>query len=768
MNTTLEMARTYIAKGFSIIPLRLRDKRPAIGSWKEFQSRQPTDAELVQWFDDGTDRNLGIVTGEVSGIDVVDLDGPSAIEFAKGNKLPATPMVKTSKGYHAYFLHRRGARNFQKRDDLPQIDLRADGGYVVAPPSIHETGHVYSWLPGRGLDDLPLAALPEIILVKSPTEKTPLRDLYKGVEQGSRNETLARLCGSWASDGLTFGECMEKATTWNQKNTPPLPEGEIEGTVKSIWERHHKGKDHKTDRSLGGPIGSKIPKEQAKQIIDDAPATPDTGLKQAIIGLLLPGKDKPPPMIRRQEAGKLLLDWLNNKGGFVQSEDGTLFFFYRPERRLYDLSSERWAAWLYSLTGTNPAGTDYAYLSADCKAAAIFAPKRKVVRFAAWDGEALRVSRFDGTVFKLDGKGITEEANGENILFLDDPSWTPYSPDFRSSGHLLWFTTELPNWDDNRKMYGLVLRAWVLSIFFSELCPTRPILVLLGEKGSGKSMTLRLLLRLLFGPLSELSGIPDRPDGFTAAAAAAHLLALDNLDDFTPWLRDKLASLSTGKVAEYRKLYTSNERGRVFYRCWMTFTARTPDTLRRDDLTDRLVLLPLKRLDEWEAERDFLAKVDELRSLWWGEMLTYLNKIVTEIKRGHLQSKSNLRLADWESLCRIVAELEGAEFIWEAFVENLKQDQTDFLLEGNPIVEALNLWLETPENNGREMKARELYNELKVALFGEKKPTDWPKSVRSFAKHLTSIRQDLKRIFDVNWTTERKGFVVYQFSKTEE
>lgn len=602
---------------------------------------------------------------------------------------------------------------------------------------------------------------------------------WQGAGQPSPSEADLALCyklAFWCGNDRTRVDILFRQSglmrpKWDEKHFGDgrtYGEETISKAILGTTEVYSPGKSHR-ERKFYAPIGSKIPKEAAQQIINDAPLPPDTDLKQAIIGLLLPGKDRPPPMIRRQEAGKLLLDWLNNKGGFIQGEDASLFFFHRPERRLYDLSSERWAAWLYSLTGTNPAGTDYAYLLADCKATGIFAPRRKVLRFAAWDGEALRVSRFDGTVFKLDGQAITEEANGENVLFLDDSSWTPYTPDFSTGGHLLWLTTDLPNWDDNREMYGLVLRAWALSIFFCELCPTRPILVLLGERGSGKSMLLRLVLRLLFGPLSELSGIPDRPDGFTAAAASTHLLAMDNLDEFTPWLRDKLASLSTGKVDEYRRLYTSNELGRVYYRCWTCFTARTPDTLRRDDLTDRLLILPLKRLDEWDAERNFLTKADELRNLWWGEVLTYLNKVVAEINKGHLESKSNLRLADWESLCRIVANLEGSEFIWETFVENLKQDQADFLLDGNPIVEAMNLWLETPENNGREIKARELYNELKITLFGDAKPTkDWPKTVRTFGKQLVSIRHDLKRILDVSWTTDRKGFVFYQFSRIEE
>jgi hypothetical protein len=557
-------------------------------------------------------------------------------------------------------------------------------------------------------------------------------------------------------DGRTYGqETISKA---------------ISGTT----EAYSPGKPPQTKREANQfdtPIGAKLTKEKADQVVNGAPPPPDSGLSQTIMAILLPGKEKPPMMIRRSEAGKILLDWLNRNGGFVQSEDGNLYYFFRPQRRLYGLASERWAAWLYSLTAINPASTDFAYLSADCKTSAIFAPKRRILRFSAWDKDekVLRVSRFDGTVYVLNGESVKEEPNGENALFLDDPIWTSYTPELNSTGNLHWLTTEFPNWEDERDSAGLVLMCWILSTFFSELCPTRPILVLLGDKGSGKSMLLRLILRLLFGPMIEISGVPDKPDGFTAAAAASHILAMDNLDEYTPWLRDKLASLSTGKMDEYRKLYTSNEVGRVFYRCWLTFTARTPETLRRDDLTDRLVILPLKRIDEWQAERAFLSRVDTERNQFWGDLFDHLNRIISEIKKGRLENSSNLRLADWESVCRIAANTDGLGFVWEAFVETLKQQQADFLLEGNLIVEGLDLWLDKSGNEGREVKAKQLFEELKAVLFNDNKPSpDWPKSAKSFGKQLLSLRYDLKRVFNIFWTRGRKKFWVYKFSKRDE
>jgi putative DNA primase/helicase len=246
-NTTLDLARNYLAKGFSIIPLKPKSKKPAIESWKEFQGRRPTEEEIRQWFDNRSKNNIGIVTGRISGIAVIDFDSPAAIQFAKDQAFPPTPTARTGNGFHGYFQYREGTRNFQKRDDLPGLDLRGDGGYVVGPPSIHESGRAYTWLPGQSLEDLPLAPLPEIILIKNQKEKTPLREAYKGAKEGTRNETLARLAGSWVSDGLTIKECMEQAAIWNQKNSPPLPDREIEQTVKSIFTKDHQEREQKKE-----------------------------------------------------------------------------------------------------------------------------------------------------------------------------------------------------------------------------------------------------------------------------------------------------------------------------------------------------------------------------------------------------------------------------------------------------------------------------------------------------------------------------------------
>ncbi|MCL5957861.1 MAG: hypothetical protein M1358_00860, partial [Chloroflexi bacterium] len=213
------------------------------------------------------------------------------------------------------------------------------------------------------------------------------------------------------------------------------------------------------------------------------------------------------------------------------------------------------------------------------------------------------------------------------------------------------------------------------------------------------------------------------------------------------------------------------EVGRIHYRTWLAFTARTPDTLKRDDIADRLLLLYLNRIKPYRvvAEREFLAEAEKQRNAWWGDVLKSLNQMVAAIRAGKLSTHSGLRMADWESLGRLAAEVEGVPDLWSEFVKELRQSQSDFLLEDEPIAEAIDKYLSANViNQGRELSTRDLYNELTKALFGDEKPgRDWPKSAVGFGKILSTLRRDLRTRYRVEWTEIFELVTVWSGRKDE-
>ncbi|ACP38612.1 bifunctional DNA primase/polymerase [Saccharolobus islandicus] len=148
----LEHALFYHTYGLSVIPLKPKEKIPIV-EWGEYQKERPSISEIEKWFKD-TDNNIAIVCGKVSGnLVVIDFDDTEIYEkflkeVEKDNELSEsvnnTWLVETGKGYHIYL--RVDNDKPVRTAKLPKIDIKGEGGYVVAPPSIHPSGKRYEFV----------------------------------------------------------------------------------------------------------------------------------------------------------------------------------------------------------------------------------------------------------------------------------------------------------------------------------------------------------------------------------------------------------------------------------------------------------------------------------------------------------------------------------------------------------------------------------------------------------------------------------------------
>jgi len=134
----------YKSLGLTVIPIHYGEKTPAVPSWKKFQSRRPSDTELAQWFS-GPFVNIGIVCGSISdNLVVVDFDDRQAYRrFFSPSIEKDTITVQTSKGLHVYLRSLAQVSSFKILK--LKIDVKAEGSYVIAPPSLHPSGKVYEF-----------------------------------------------------------------------------------------------------------------------------------------------------------------------------------------------------------------------------------------------------------------------------------------------------------------------------------------------------------------------------------------------------------------------------------------------------------------------------------------------------------------------------------------------------------------------------------------------------------------------------------------------
>jgi hypothetical protein len=238
--STQTSAIEYRERGWS--PIRLKGKIPS-EPWAEHQQRRMTTEEIEAkpW------RDVGIVTGAISGIVVLDADSPEAVEELKRRGHPATPMVQTARGLHAYFKH-PGVTLPTRVGVGEGLDLKGDGGYVAAPPTRHPSGSVYQWLISP--DDSDLAELPGWILEAAAANArgshngpVDMAAVLEGVPDGMRDTTLFRAASKLRGADVPYAMARRVILEAAANCTPPFPEPVALEKVDSAYSRYEPNKN---------------------------------------------------------------------------------------------------------------------------------------------------------------------------------------------------------------------------------------------------------------------------------------------------------------------------------------------------------------------------------------------------------------------------------------------------------------------------------------------------------------------------------------------
>lgn len=259
----LKEALNYSKQGFSVIPIG-KDKKPLV-PWKKYQNEKASEDQIQKWFKKSKEVNVGIVTGSISGIVVVDVEKGGGVE-----DLPPTVISKTGGGgWHYYYKHPGfEVKNSTRIREL--TDIRGDGGYVVAPPSLHKSGNNYEWSVSPDIADF--AELPAWVSekTKKTTHKMDQGNLLgKSVPEGSRNETAAKVAGKLLHD--LPSELWESVgwvafSSWNNsQNKPPLEDAELRNVWESIQKYHFNDTQKEPTLEQCNILLSGIPKDTPKE-----------------------------------------------------------------------------------------------------------------------------------------------------------------------------------------------------------------------------------------------------------------------------------------------------------------------------------------------------------------------------------------------------------------------------------------------------------------------------------------------------------------------
>lgn len=240
-----EAAREYLRLGLHPIPCAPKSKRPVV-EWRQYQEQAPLADEVDAWWERWPGANVALVLGR--GTFAVDLDGGFEAEkllIAEGVYLPGAPRVQTAGGFHVYLASPGPVPDrvglLSTHGKKPQVDIRGVG-IVVAPPSVHPTGAIYTWhipltvpFPAAPSRLLELISGPSAARDRGMPQTGWVGECLRGVGEGQRDATCTRLAGYFLSHGLEATVVEEiLCATFAPACTPPFDPSDVKKCVWSI------------------------------------------------------------------------------------------------------------------------------------------------------------------------------------------------------------------------------------------------------------------------------------------------------------------------------------------------------------------------------------------------------------------------------------------------------------------------------------------------------------------------------------------------------
>lgn len=231
----VQWARDYASLGWKVFPVS-PDKTPLTAHG--FKDASADLTQINAWWTQYPQAGIGVATGEVSGIVVLDVDlekpgtEESLRELVRQRGALAQDVVARSGGggWHFYFRHpSNGIKvpNVQRLLGLTGIDVRGDGGYIIAPPSLHKSGNFYEWGQNQSPFDTAPPVSPDFLY--SGTRQSFSLQYSDQIPEGSRNATLASIAGMMRSLGFDEPTILDLLKRQNlMRCHPPLPDAEVE------------------------------------------------------------------------------------------------------------------------------------------------------------------------------------------------------------------------------------------------------------------------------------------------------------------------------------------------------------------------------------------------------------------------------------------------------------------------------------------------------------------------------------------------------------
>jgi len=401
--------------------------------------------------------------------------------------------------------------------------------------------------------------------------------------------------------------------------------------------------------------------------------------------------------------------------------------------------------------------------------------KAEVRRFAAYDKVSRTgyLSTYDGRMYRIDGSHIEIVPCGEdNIFFVDDDGGVHVDADIGDHGILLERLTNL-NFvpagvsgisPEQQKMAIII---WLFILAFPDVMPTKPLLIVEGAPGSGKSASLQLIQYALMGESNPMILQRNKEDDFGVVLLRQPIALFDNADGYVDWIPDAVCAYATHGRWTKRRLFTDDEQLIIKPQAFIAVASKNPASFRREDTVDRCIVIRLERRGTFRPFERLRDEILNERPQLLGEYLYKVGQIIDVLRQTADEDHEEVhRMADFASFGRAVGQVLG----WdpEAVVDlmaALQRERNAFVNEEDPLVDLLDRWVNyTPRsgqrNAGRIVTIYQLHGELEGFASADGIPFKY--STRSLAQKLRSPNLESSvRVETIPWNNQ-KAYRIYR------
>src|SRR5262245_57768405 len=299
----------------------------------------------------------------------------------------------------------------------------------------------------------------------------------------------------------------------------------------------------------------------------------------------------------------------------------------------------------------------------------------------------------------------------------------------------------------------ILIVAWLLA----ALRPVGPypLLALAGEQGSAKTVTCKLLKRLIDPSIAPVRTLPREERELMIAANNSHVLAFDNVSGRPAWLSDALCRLASGGGLAVRQLY-SDDTEVLFEAARPMLLNGIEDVIGRPDLADRAIVLTLPPISNSQRllEAELWAGFECVRPDILGALLDLMAHGLARRPAVHHTSLPSMEaFVLWEAACETALWPVGT--IARAYGVN-RQAMIESVIEGDPVAAcARNIMLDRDEWAGTASDFLLAADKLQRQEASIRRP-DWPRTPRALAGRLRRAQTSLRAV-GINVGFQREG-----------